>query len=301
MKFYCFAPARTLQKLEKERIDLFAVLNAIASATDTRDLVVSLYLLESSRWFGGTAYVRSWITPRQFYARRGKWRIYPLPPLPADLPAQFKLIRLALPAVDSIYPLREKDSYHWHHTYQSFSDHLAFIFAHELHHFRRFHLHFHPHEGEHSANAWALQRVRQCGFRVDSVKPVFPKRKPRSRANPDFIKLLNPLDFLYHDDKAFFFDWPGMVRRILVSVDEKTRKKYIMDKLHHIEQLRKLPVGTSVWISFDPSKKYLYQPVKIVRSPRRHAYRVVIETSDKKIWRWPMSWLSQRNPVSARH
>ncbi len=289
MKFYCFASEKTFSKLQRDQIDLYAVAQRIAQDTDTRDLVVALYLLHKNRSHGGTAYVHDWLTPCHFYARRGKWKIFPTPPLPSDLPPRFKLIRLSLPSDPTLYPLEQVDSYHWRHRYTSMKDHLAFLFAHELHHYRRFHLHFHPHEGEHSANKWALQRSLECGFSVQSLKPILKKTKSHSCSRLSFSQLLNPMDFIKHSKQ----NWSNLLTRIAVNLDEKARERYCKEKLHHFHRMRTLPVGAKVWISFDPHDKYVKQSAIIVRPLRKHSYRIGIETADGKRWRWPAAWLSE--------
>jgi hypothetical protein len=71
------------------------------------------------------------------------------------------------------------DRYGWKLTYPSLLDHIAFLFAHELHHYRRFHLGLHKREGENLANKWALERVQQLNFEVDGIKLLPPKKKKK--------------------------------------------------------------------------------------------------------------------------
>ena len=294
MRFYCFAAPNTIKQLQREKTDFVSILERIAADTDTRELVVVLYLFLRSDWFGGTAYVRQWLTPNKFFAARGKWRIKPQPSLPKDLPQQFKLIRLALPArVSGRYPLLEKDTYRWQHFYHGFDDHLAFLFAHELHHFRRFHLGYHPRQGEHAANSWALQRVQECGFRVKSEKPKMVRKKHRLTRQPTFLQVVNPMDFSCGHKNSVFAHWRQMIAGIMGEFDVQARRRYVAEKMQHFARLRQMPVGARLWISYDPSQRYSRQSVCLIRPLRKDSLRIIVETEDGKKWRWPMAWLSE--------
>ncbi|MDZ7261041.1 MAG: hypothetical protein ONB05_02835 [candidate division KSB1 bacterium] len=188
MKIYVFAEKNYLAQIGITEPEIRQTLKRVAEGTDTTDLVVSLYLLPCNNWFGGTAYVQAWNTPRKFFNTRGKWAIIKRFGLPADLPERFKLIRLLMDGNSVPYPQYQQDSYGWKYHYETFLDHLAILFAHELHHFRRFHLGLHPGEGEQSANRWALAHVKQLGFSVDGflVKSGH-RRKSRTKMRDKFI------------------------------------------------------------------------------------------------------------------
>lgn len=173
-----------------------AIFEKIATGTDTRDLVVSCYFLSRSRWYGGSAYVRNWILPNEFSTSRGKWRFTRYFPRPDDLPARFKLIRLLVVQnlLTNHFPLKLKDGYGWEFEYQNEESYLALLFAHELHHFRRYHLGLHPGEGEKSANRWALKHVQQLGFPVSG----------RVRKQPGRKRLKPSKRFFWHDQYAEF-------------------------------------------------------------------------------------------------
>jgi hypothetical protein len=234
--------------------DLDAVrhtLETVARGTDTGDLVVALYILPGKHQCRGTAYVQQWLEPGVFLAPRGKWAFAKRFGMPPDLPDRFKLIRMRLDGDDRLFPRTERDGYRWEFQYGSFLDQLALLFAHELHHYRRHHLHFHPRGGETAANVWALNHVRRLEYCV-SGKPL-PTRKKR-------------------------FSPRGFLIRRLPHLDPYAR-------------FRSLKPGNRLIVSRDPRNQYQGQSVVLIRSATGHSKRLVIQTEDGKLWRWPMEWL----------
>lgn len=177
MKGYVFFHLNKTPELAFSEKEVLVHLERIAMGTTTEDLVVAVYLIPGSTRTRGTAYVSHWMTPAHFVTRRGHWRFTQYYSIPSDLPSQFKLIRLRLDPRQENYPKTELDSYLWKFHYASFWDQLAFLFAHELHHFRRYHLGLHAREGEHSANCWALRHVQNLGYRVSGVRIAPPRKK----------------------------------------------------------------------------------------------------------------------------
>jgi hypothetical protein len=155
---------------------LLHVLERVAAGTDTSKLVVAVYLAPGAHRTRGTAYVRRDMVPAEFRTGRGRWAVTLRYPAPPDLPERYALIRMRLDPDPAAYPRTERDGYGWVFRYGSFEDHLATLFAHELHHYRRHHLGFHPREGEHAANRWALETVRGLGFDVSATAPP-PRRR----------------------------------------------------------------------------------------------------------------------------
>ncbi|MBN1894245.1 hypothetical protein JW906_07105 [bacterium] len=179
MRVHLFARVSgPVQRTEEERIH--GILEQVALGTDTEDLVTAVYILPGHRQIRGTAYCMQWLEPKHFRTGRGKWECTQKFGIPQSLPARYKLIRIRLDGEKASYPRTEKDLYGWTFRYSGFEDHLALLFAHELHHFRRYHLNLHPREGEHRANQWALDHVRGLGFRIEAEKPdpSSRKRKP---------------------------------------------------------------------------------------------------------------------------
>lgn len=265
-----------------------SVLEKVAAGTDTRDLIVAFYFMKRPLWNGGTAYAQRWMTPQSFQTGRGKWSLTRRFPAPNDLPERYKLIRLKLTPNGKKYPLQETDRYGWEHRYGSFEDQLAFLFAHELHHFRRFHLGFHKGEGEQSANRWALEQARKLGFDVASEKLPTTK-KARRKSSIDFYKVVNPNDFGAQTDAGDA--WRRMLGDALLKLSPLKRRDYIRQKLMLFEELRSLPQGSTLYVDYDPQAIYINQPVVLVRALRRNSTRIVVRTADGKEWRWPMAWL----------
>ena len=177
MKVYYFADTDWKNNLKISTNDLTDVLTDIASDTNTEDLVLALYLIRNKFASSGIAYVQNWLTPKQFITYRGRWNITKNFSTPDNLPEKYKLICLQFGTDYLQYPLRQQDRYGWEVSFKTFIDHFAFLFAHELHHFRRFHLKFHPREGENSANKWALQTVKELGFAVAGEKLSIKKKR----------------------------------------------------------------------------------------------------------------------------
>jgi len=297
MLIYFFPRRDSWRRLGHSPEQLQRLMERIAAGSETADLVVAVHLVHRSSWSGGTAYVRQWHHPAHFYARSGKWHLREAWKLPADLPPRFKLIRLLLADDRTVYPMQEVDRYGWEHRFGSFGDHLAFFFAHELHHFRRFHLGLHPGEGEHSANSWAVERCRALGFDVVSARlPQRPRKKKRGPARPTFWQVLNPADFLPTAQASLLWRSSGALLGMMVRLRCGNQRHYIATKLGHIEQLSRTLPGTQLWITFDPQRRYQDAPVRLVRQLRRPSLRAVIETRDGKIWRWPLSWLAGEPP-----
>jgi hypothetical protein len=230
---------------------LTQIIHRVADQTDTSDLAVALYLWPGRFRTRGTAYVQRWLTPGQFLPTHGNWKAVCDFGAPADLPARFKLIRMRLDGIRSTYPKKELDIYGWEFSYPNFETHLAHLFAHELHHFRRHHLGLHSGEGEHGANQWALDHVRNLGFTLESRRIQKKRRK-----NPSLV-------------------------------DALIRRK-IGDQFVHFRELKH---GDRVKIKHDPRKKYGGQDARVLRPVRTNSKRIVIRTLDGKEWRWPMNWL----------
>ncbi len=180
MKVYLFAEPGALRTLESSEQEVPEVLSAVARGTPTEELVICVYLLRRNKSWRGV-YYRLWQNPDSFRARRGHWIISTRFETPTDLPERYRLIRVLIGA-RLTYPMRARDRSGFEHTYQSFRDHLADLFAHELHHYRRYHLGLHPREGEAGANRWALKRVQSLNFAVEGRRIPRPKHRPFSPA-----------------------------------------------------------------------------------------------------------------------
>ncbi|MFA5140249.1 MAG: hypothetical protein WC728_13540 [Elusimicrobiota bacterium] len=175
MKVYIFR-YRVAYRPEFQQ-NLLASLDKIAETTETKDLVVAVYLTRGKQWAGHL--LRQPMTSARFARRRGRWAFTQGFQTPADLPEKFALIRLKLGMQAG--SKRFADSYGWSYRCGGFYfDGVANLFAHELHHFRRWHLGLHPRESEHSANKWALARAREAGFQVELDKRTKKSRPGRA-------------------------------------------------------------------------------------------------------------------------
>ncbi|MDZ7725635.1 MAG: hypothetical protein U5R06_23130 [candidate division KSB1 bacterium] len=285
---YGFIPANVASETK-----IRETLKHVAGNTDCRDLVVTLYLSVRSKRMGGRAYVRQWIRANRLHPKGGHMSEFSRAEIPGDLPQQFKLIRMMLSPRLCEYPRTEMDGYLWRHTYNGFYDHLAHLFAHELHHYQRHHLGLHPHKGEHSANQWAHDHVTALGYSIRSEKLQRKKQKRQSQRPVSLAAVFNPADF---DASALPGTLNGALKRAHLMLSPAAQKKYIADKLEHFNHLRSLSPGDELYVTFDPNRMYEHQTVSIVRIMRKNSVRIIIRTQDGKEWRWPMAWLRQISP-----
>ena len=251
MKIYTFSHPDYLQRAGLTKQKIQQTLELVARDTDTRDLVVAVYILRGRHQTRGTAFVRDWMKLETFLAKRGKWSFTRKWGIPLDLPPHYKLIRMRVDGHIGLYPLKEMDVYGWELQYHTFEDRLASLFAHELHHFRRYHLNFHAREGEHSANRWALEHVRKLGYNVVCTRRL--KRKRRVSLRTSIMKIHPSLD--------------------------------------PYASFRNCNPGDRLIITRDPNERYVNDVVTVMRTIRSNSKRIVIQTSDEQIWRWPMNWL----------
>jgi hypothetical protein len=289
MKVYIFLSEHNPKTKDIDLDGIRHVIDTVAHGTDTSDLVVSIYFNTKSLRNGGTALAQNWVMPHHFHPGRGTWRQFTHYPIPQDLPHRFKLIRLVMMTDHALYPLIQKDIYNWVHRYESFQDHLAHIFAHEMHHFRRYHLGFHEKEGEHSANLWATHHVRSLGYQVSSEK-LSPARRSRKK-KINLSCMINPADFPVSMMKT---TWQNLFQTICQKYLKPHTKSYINSKLKHCQRLRTLQPGSLLMVHFDPHNRYSGKVVTLVRTLRKDSLRILVRTPDGKLWRWPMVWLKEQ-------
>ena len=236
-----------LKRLPLNHHQIHLIFSRIAASTDTSQLVTVVYFIKGIYEARGL-YIRHWTTPATFRSSKGKWAFSREFNVPDRLPDRFRLIRMRVDGL-SKFPRQERDAYGWLFTYQGLEDHLATLFAHELHHFRRYHLNLHPREAEQGANRWAISHSRALGFQVSG-------ERIRSHRRQSPIKRIR---FPMVDPYKMF---------------------------------RSLKTGDEIIIRNDPKYRYTGQKARLLRPLRSNSKRMVIETSDGKQWRWPMSWLS---------
>jgi hypothetical protein len=255
VRIYIFGDPSHLQQVALSNQNVLDLIHHICSDTETSSLVIAIYMIPGFFETRGI-YIQRWMRPELFTTGRGKWYFTKRFSVPDDLPDQYRLIRLRIDGRSDHFPREEKDSYGWTLKYKCPGDQLALLFCHELHHYRRYHLNFHPGEGEYAANRWALSYARSLGYDVSGY-PVKKKRKTRFK---NLRKLFHP---------------PTVVA------------------------FRNLKPGDRLLIRFDSKDRYTHQPVTVVRPVRSNAGRIVVETSDGRQWRWPISWLSLPDKTEA--
>jgi hypothetical protein len=164
VKVYIFrnSPSENVPCFRSENIE--SVLQAVASTTDTGSLVTAVYFLALRNDCSGS-YILPEVTPAEFSTieSRGDSAFVREFAPPPDLPRSFSLIRMMLGTAYN-YPIQQTDTYGWTMRYFTFESHVAFLFGHELHHFRKHRLGLHPRQGEIGANRWALKRAAEEGF-----------------------------------------------------------------------------------------------------------------------------------------
>lgn len=295
MKVYIFTEKNPRPKGCHQEKNLNAILEKVAETTSTDDLVVAVYLLnKSSVWRGEM--ISKWLAPTDFYryARRCMAFIRCFE-IPKGLPERFKVIRMAFGLARRFRKSRV-NMYGWRLRFGSFDDHLAFLFAHELHHFRRYHLRMHPREGEQSACKWALQRTREADFRVEGAR-VHSRKQQRAEQKDIHVPVERNPKLCRRAKLILSHLCPEDLKEVLLWTERRTRKadEQVKQKLseEHFEKLRSLPPGASVKIVSDDwyTSSYIGQTAIKVRTLKRNSSRIVIRTSDGKKWRWPMRWL----------
>ncbi|MCI0495732.1 hypothetical protein L0Z72_12075 [candidate division KSB1 bacterium] len=228
MRVYWFSDTDWETRLSCNKESLTALIQQIAHETNTNDLVIVNYFCNKIAWSGGVACARDFMTPGQFISHRGRWKFTRAFGIPNSLPPSFKLIRLQFGLQSIRYPLTQIDRYGWKLTYPSFLDHYAFLCAHELHHFRRYHLGLHQREGENSANKWALERIRQLGHYVEGAKLVQHKKKKRFASLIDSHLMFDPYKkyrSLETGDRLLIkYDPRGYYKEKIVAVVRPMRK-----------------------------------------------------------------------------
>ena len=282
MKVYVFSDPMALRKLLTSEEEVEQILNQVAEGTETTELVVAVYLSSAETWLG--SYWRAWQDRIQFHKRRGKWAITTRFDIPADVPNRYRLIRLCIGAGLAPYPRRLEDAYGFRYRYASFRDHLADLFAHELHHYRRYHLGFHPREGEVSACRWALQHVTTLGFRVEGS---YTRRRPRRSTVPppseswllEVTRLA--IERLSADGLRAVSLWCWKREKELEELELECKLE------HRYKKIRALPAGARLVMG--PSPAYPYgERVALVRARRKYA---TVQLQDGTHWNEDMAFL----------
>lgn len=293
MKIYVFSEDSHLLKSPYGLEAIRTVLEKVAATTDVRELVVAVYLRSCSTIWGGE-HVVEWLEPESLCRRAGRdWSFVRSFEPPTDLPQRFKLIRMVF-GTSARYPKTTVDGYGWKERFERFEDHLANLFAHELHHYRRHHLGLHPGEGEQSACRWGVARAQEAGFSVRAVRVRRRRLQTQkeiripSRQNPLLVRRAKSM--LSHLSVQDLEEVTAWIEQRSSHLEAQAQRRKMQDDY---ERLRALPDGARVRILRDnvrPSA-YVGQIAIKIGTLRRNSRRLAIRTSDGETWHWPMAWL----------
>lgn len=195
MRVYLYRDAGALAALRTTEAKVREVLDRVARGTNTRGLVVVVRLRTGSNGWSG-AYDPNWATPATLRRMRGPWRKAHAAGVPPRLPRRFRLIEITIGTDRMRYPREELNQNGFRLRFRTVRAHLAYIFAHELHHYRTYHLGLHKGEGERAADVWALGKVRALGFGME-MRPVRKKRRkekrPRKKPSERYLRRIRRL------------------------------------------------------------------------------------------------------------
>ena len=175
MQLHVFTSRGVVRRADGVEALVHGVVETLVAKTDTRELVVAAYLLGHKDCWHAEATTRQ--VTRRVFARGGRhWRFVERFAVPPGLPRRFHLIRMAF-GMRARYPMTVHDVYDWELRCERFEDLLAYTFAHELHHFRKYALDLHPREGEQAACRYALTVAPAAGYDVRGRRVKTPKKR----------------------------------------------------------------------------------------------------------------------------
>jgi len=168
MKSYIYEEKDALERLDSSEEEVSNILEEIAAAHATHNLVATTYVsIRAKKWHG--VIYNAQVLPKYIHINCPyKWKFCDSLPVPEDLPKEFNLMQLYFGATLE-YPYSYLSIPYLEVTVNSFKDHLAKIFAHELYHFN----HLKDDASEVNANLWALSKLRSLGhFNVEATRNV---------------------------------------------------------------------------------------------------------------------------------
>lgn len=175
LRVIAYSSSAAYRALGTDMMRVEGTIRRIAEGTDTSGLVVLVHLSRRTARWGGVFY-SSDVSLEALRKLRGPWREVHGDGVPPGLPSSFPLIEVSIGAKRASYPLADDNRNGFRIECASFHDHLAYIFAHELHHYRRYKLGMHHREGEKSADKWAVVRARTAGYFVNIQKSPVSRR-----------------------------------------------------------------------------------------------------------------------------
>jgi len=175
MRIYIYCENNALEKLHTNKTNVCNVIQRVSRGTDTADLLIIVYFLTSTNNWRGE-YCRNWCNSKDVIKEKGVWKFTNNFKPPDKLPEQFKLIRLVFGTRYVRWP-RRTECEHMKLRFKNVEAQIAYLFGHELHHFRCRHLGLHPGAGEIAATRWGFDRARKLGYEIQAVD----KAKQRCR------------------------------------------------------------------------------------------------------------------------
>jgi hypothetical protein len=184
LRIITYTSPAALKAVSMDRSRIEGLLRRVAEATDTTGLIVITEVSSRNAGWGGSFCMRE-VTPERLARMKGVWREAHSSGVPPGLPSSFRLIEMRIGSRGEKYPRIEYNRNGFKLWFKDFSAHLAYLFAHELHHYRRYCLDMHPREGEKSADRWAAARANETGYSMNLVAVKIRRRtKRRSRRRP---------------------------------------------------------------------------------------------------------------------
>ena len=191
MRLLIYSSPGAFTAFQTDRARVEGVIRRIANGTSTRGLVVTVHLAADGSGWNGGFYAKD-IPRKLLLDMRGPWRTAHASGIPPGLPEKFPMIEIYMGAKGARYPSVDYNLNGFRMWCRSFHAHLGYIFAHELHHYRRYKLGLHRGEGEKSADKWAAGRVCEVGYHM-TMKPyrlhLNGKKPPRRKKVPRRTKM----------------------------------------------------------------------------------------------------------------
>jgi hypothetical protein len=185
MRVVMYSDDGALRKVGMDRDRATGLMHRVAADTQTEGLIAILSLESSRKRWGGAFYPGD-VVPARMQRLRGPWRTEHPDGIPPGLPDKFRLIEVHIGTRGASYPRTDHNRNGFKLWFSSFDSHLAYIFAHELHHYRKHHLGLHPRQGEKGADRWAAARVCELGMPLEmtAFKPRRRLFRRRRKSQP---------------------------------------------------------------------------------------------------------------------
>ena len=266
------------------------VLERIAAGTATENLVVVVYLVPDSDVWAGE-YCGTEIGCSKLCRGRGAWAVARKFPPPVALPSEYQLIRMVF-GMRVRFPHTAHDTYGWESRCNSFADHVAHVFAHELYHYRCNHLGL-ARDGEIAACKWSDQRVRAAGYSVMSKRVERRKHQkqkvlpalPSGVTDAEIDRLHNMLP------KMALPQLRALQTETALQIAQREHQEREIAKAELRTLIRRLPVGSRVRVKGGFCDELAGQVLVTLSKPKSGRRIRVRKPSGATQWLYPMDWL----------